>query len=101
MSERMKAWRRWKTRERGISAADAAEIIGCNRNYVTYLAKKGYVKAEKDGGRWFFDPEDVKRFASKPAGTGRPRGSLSANRLEVVSEPWMDESPQPSEKSQT
>ena len=45
-----------------ISMGEAAEMYGFSRYYLSELAKKGRLKAQKIGGRWLTTPLDVEEF---------------------------------------
>ncbi|MCA9886329.1 MAG: helix-turn-helix domain-containing protein [Anaerolineae bacterium] len=45
-----------------ISLSDAAETYGFSRVYLSELAKKGRLKAQKIADRWVTTPQDVEDF---------------------------------------
>ena len=49
-------------KDRLISLAEAAEIYGFSRYYLSNLAKKGRLKAQKVGGAWVTTPQNVEDY---------------------------------------
>jgi hypothetical protein len=45
-----------------ISLAEAAELYGFSRYYLSNLAKKGRLNAKKVGGAWVTTPNDVEDY---------------------------------------
>jgi hypothetical protein len=45
-----------------ISLAEAADLYGFSRYYMSNLAKKGRLKAQKVGGAWITTPGDVEDY---------------------------------------
>ena len=45
-----------------ISLPEAAELYGFNRRYLSALARKGRLKAQKIGGVWLTTPKDVEEY---------------------------------------
>jgi hypothetical protein len=45
-----------------ISLAEAAELYGFSRYYLSNLAKKGRLKAQKVGGAWVTTPNDIEDY---------------------------------------
>ena len=60
-----------------ISVTDAAEIIGCTRENVHYLIRRGLIKAVRIGRKrtspFAVDLASVQAYAKMPYRTGRPR----------------------------
>ena len=60
-----------------ISVTDAAEIIGCCRDNVHYLIRRGLIKAERIGRKktspFAVDVASVEAYAKLPYRTGRKR----------------------------
>jgi hypothetical protein len=60
-----------------MTAAEAADIIGCSSAHVRLLAKDGCIISYKAGPRALLvEKKSVEKIAKNPAKTGRPRGSL-------------------------
>ena len=45
-----------------ISLPEAAELYGFNRRYLTAIARRGRLKAQKIGGVWLTTPYDVEEY---------------------------------------
>jgi len=45
-----------------ISLPEAAELYGFNAQYLSQLAKKGRLKAQKIGGVWLTTPNSVEQY---------------------------------------
>jgi hypothetical protein len=45
-----------------ISLAEAAELYGFSRYYLSNLAKRGRLKAQKIGGAWVTTPNDMEDY---------------------------------------
>lgn len=45
-----------------ISLPEAAELYGFNQRYLSKLAKKGRLKAQKVGNSWVTTPEDIEDY---------------------------------------
>ena len=45
-----------------ISLAEAAELYGFSRYYLSNLAKRGRLKAQKVGGAWVTTPNDIEDY---------------------------------------
>jgi len=57
-----------------ITTKEAAELIGCTRAHVSYLADKGQLVAERVNPRcWLIEKKSAQEIAKIPAKTGRPR----------------------------
>ena len=49
-------------KSRLISLAEAAELYGFSRIYLTQLAQKGRLRAQKIANAWVTTPEDVEEY---------------------------------------
>jgi len=59
-----------------LSIQEAAKLIGCTPSYVRLLARNNTIKSHKLNERaWLIDAIDAVKYATKPAGPGRPRSS--------------------------
>jgi hypothetical protein len=45
-----------------ISLAEAAKLYGFSRYYLSNLAKRGRLKAQKVGGAWVTTPQDIETY---------------------------------------
>ena len=49
-------------KNRLISLAEAARLYGFNRDYLSELARRGRLKAQRIGNMWVTTPADVEAF---------------------------------------
>ncbi len=72
-----------------ITIAIAAEILGLSRIRISQLVATSRIKAEKVGGIWLIDPDDLERFRQLdrprgwPKGIGRDGGRHGKARKEI------------------
>jgi excisionase family DNA binding protein len=57
--------------DRGLTARQAAAILGYTEDHVCRLARWGRLRAERFGYAWVIDPEDVERLKSLQSKGGR------------------------------
>lgn len=62
-----------------ISMGEAAELYGFSRYYLSELAKKGRLNAQKIGGRWLTTPADVEDFIRSRQQKGVFRDDITLN----------------------
>ena len=62
-----------------ISLSEAAELYGFSRVYLSELAKKGRLKAQKIGGAWVTTPNDLEEYIRSREEKGAYRGDIQAN----------------------
>ncbi|MCI0726508.1 MAG: helix-turn-helix domain-containing protein [Chloroflexi bacterium] len=62
-----------------ISMGEAAELYGFSRYYLSELAKKGRLNAQKVGGRWLTTPTDVEDFIRSRQQKGVFRDDINLN----------------------
>ena len=62
-----------------ISLAEAAELYGFSRYYLSNLAKKGRLKAQKVGGAWVTTPNDVEEYIRSRKEKGAYREDIQVN----------------------
>lgn len=72
-----------------LTAAEAGELLGCDKERVPLLIKAGLLRGEKDGNRWRIPREDVERLAKNgiprtPGKRGRPRKPLPKPTEELL-----------------
>ncbi|MEC0276162.1 helix-turn-helix domain-containing protein [Peribacillus frigoritolerans] len=51
-----------KKKSNKIIITEAAEILGVSKGTVTYWARTGHFKAEREHGRWVIDRESLQEF---------------------------------------
>ncbi len=62
--------------ENYLTAAEAAELIGCTGNRVRQLIRAGAIQAKKIGhGMWLVPVNEAEKARDLPYKTGRPRNS--------------------------
>lgn len=56
-----------------ISLAEASEMYGFNRNYLSELARRGRLRAQKIGNQWITTPADMEEYilSREPRGAYR------------------------------
>jgi hypothetical protein len=59
-----------------ISLAEAAEAYGFSRVYLSELAKKGRLKAQKIADRWVTTPQDMEDFITSRMKRGVYRNDI-------------------------
>lgn len=59
-----------------ISLPEAAELYGFNRRYLSAIARKGRLKAQKVGGVWLTTPLDVEEYIRSRAQRGAYRDDI-------------------------
>jgi excisionase family DNA binding protein len=59
-----------------ISLPEAAELYGFNRRYLSALARKGRLKAQKIGGVWLTTPQDVEEYIATREKKGAYRDDI-------------------------
>ena len=64
-------------KNRLISLAEAAEIYGFNANYLSNLASKGRLKAQKVGYFWVTTPTDMEDYIHSRKRRGMYRDDIS------------------------
>lgn len=62
-----------------ISLSEAAEIYGFNANYLSNLASKGRLKAQKVGYFWVTTPQDVEEYIQSRKHRGVYRDDISGH----------------------
>lgn len=62
-----------------ISLADAAELYGFSRYYLSNLAKKGRLKAQKVGGAWVTTPRDIEDYINSREERGAFRDDIQVD----------------------
>ncbi len=62
-----------------ISLPEAAEIYGFSPNYLSNLAKKGRLNANKIGGTWVTTPDDVEIYIQSRQKRGVYRDDIDLN----------------------
>jgi hypothetical protein len=62
-----------------ISIPEAAELYGFTPQYLSRLAKKGRLKAQKIADRWITTPQDVEDFIRSRERRGVYRDDISLN----------------------
>ena len=62
-----------------ISLAEAANLFGFSRYYLSNLAKKGRLKAQKVGGAWVTTPKDVEDYIRSREERGAFRDDIQAD----------------------
>jgi hypothetical protein len=65
-------------KERLISLAEASEMYGFNRNYLSELARRGRLEAKKIGNMWVTTPEDVEAYIRSREKRGQYREDIEA-----------------------
>jgi hypothetical protein len=66
-------------KSRLISLAEAAQLYGFSRYYLSNLAKKGRLKAQKIGGAWVTTPNDLEEYIRSREEKGAYRDDIRAN----------------------
>lgn len=66
-------------KNRLISLAEAAELYGFRHSYLSQLAKKGRLKAQKSGGVWLTTPADVETYIRNRQKRGVFRSDIEAD----------------------
>jgi hypothetical protein len=66
-------------KSRLISLAEAAQLYGFSRYYLSNLAKKGRLKAQKIGGAWVTTPNDLEEYIRSREEKGAYRDDIQAN----------------------
>ena len=59
-----------------ISLPEAAELYGFNRRYLSALARKGRLKAQKIAGVWLTTPHDVEEYIATREKKGAYRDDI-------------------------
>ncbi len=59
-----------------ISLAEAARRYGFNRNYLSELARRGRLKAQKVGNMWVTTPADVEAYITSRQRRGAYRSNI-------------------------
>jgi hypothetical protein len=67
-----------KDKERLISLAEASEIYGFNRDYLSELARRGRLEARKIGNMWVTTPTDVEAYIRSRDKRGAYRDDIEA-----------------------
>jgi len=62
-----------------ISLPEAAELYGFNPAYLTQLAQKGRLKAQKIGNFWVTTPQDVEDYIRSRKKRGAFRDDIQLN----------------------
>ena len=62
-----------------ISLPEAAEIYGFNRQYLSHLAKRGRLKAQKVADRWITTPQNVEDYIASRQNRGVYRTDISVD----------------------
>lgn len=62
-----------------ISLPEAAELYGFNRRYLSAIARKGRLKAQKVGGVWLTTPSDVEEYIRSREQRGAYRDDIQAD----------------------
>ncbi len=62
-----------------ISLADAAAIYGFSAKYLSNIAKKGRLKAQKIGNSWVTTPNDMEEFIQSRQTRGVYRDDIQVN----------------------
>ncbi|MBK8989529.1 MAG: helix-turn-helix domain-containing protein [Chloroflexi bacterium] len=62
-----------------IGLAEAADLYGFNRDYLTQLAKKGRLKAEKIGNMWLTTPQNMEDYIRSRAPRGVYRSDIQVD----------------------
>jgi hypothetical protein len=60
-----------------ISLAEAAELYGFSRYYLSNLAKRGRLNAQKVGGAWVTTPQDIEAYIRSRQERGAYRGDIN------------------------
>jgi len=63
-------------KNRLISLPEAAELYGFNAAYLSQLAKKGRLKAQKVGNSWVTTPQDVENYIASRQKRGAYRSDI-------------------------
>ncbi len=66
-------------KDRLISLPEAAEIYGFSRRYLSNLARRGRLKAQKIGYTWITTPADVESYIHSRKKTGVYRDDIQAS----------------------
>ena len=59
-----------------ISLAEAAEMYGFNQKYLSELARRGRLKAQKIGNSWVTTPADVEAYIASRQRRGAYRNDI-------------------------
>jgi hypothetical protein len=70
---------RTNDKERLISLAEAAELYNLSRVYLTQLAKKGRLKAQKIANAWVTTPANVEEYIRSRQKRGAYRDDIQLN----------------------
>ncbi len=62
-----------------ISLADAAALYGFSAKYLSNIAKKGRLKAQKIGNSWVTTPNDMEEFIRSRQPRGIYRDDIQVN----------------------
>jgi hypothetical protein len=61
-----------------ISLPEAAELYGFNAQYLSQLAKKGRLQAQKIGGGWLTTPQNVEDYIDSRQKRGAYRDDIQS-----------------------
>ncbi len=67
-----------KDKNRLISLAEAAKLYGFNRDYLSELARRGRLKAQRVGNMWVTTPADIEAFIASRQRKGAYRDDIRA-----------------------
>lgn len=66
-------------KDRLISLAEAAELYGFSRYYLSNLAKRGRLEAQKVGGAWVTTPHNVEEYIRSREQRGAYRNDIQVD----------------------